>query len=465
MSDTQIFRPNANSGRFFGKYEMVSVLGEGGMGVVYQCRDPDLERFVAVKTIHKDLLEGELGEELLSRFRNEMLATSRLAHQNIVTVFDAGAIDGSPYFVMEFVEGRELAQFLKEGVRFPLQESLKIITQILSGLAYTHKLGVVHRDLKPANIFLTPSGTVKIADFGIAKLESSELTKVGTILGSPRYMSPEQCVGEAVDNRSDLFSAGIIFYELLTGEHCFNANASHTVIHKIINAVPEPPTALNPALPKAFDKVIEKALAKRPQDRFQSAEEFMQAVRDAELLLVSSSPSASRRWPWIAGVGVATAAFVSAAVFMSQQGPAPAPANQVLDTAAAVSGPAVIQPQPSVALVEPDRSVQVLTPDKLEKIERLLKVAGAHERIGRLVIPSGSNAFDAYQLVLEIDPSNPQAKTGIESVRQRLLSQSLELIENGELEQARANLEAGLSDFPGEAELVRLQQDLLAKSR
>src|SRR5690606_12887097 len=158
-----------------GKYDIVSVLGEGGMGVVYKGYDPDLQRHVAIKMIHKDLLQGEMGAELRARFRNEMLATSKLAHPNIVTLFDAGEIDGEPYFVMEFVEGRLLSDYFKDGIRFPLQEAVKIIVQVLTGLAYTHKVGVVHRDLKPANIFSTNNDGGQIADFGIAELESAEL--------------------------------------------------------------------------------------------------------------------------------------------------------------------------------------------------------------------------------------------------------------------------------------------------
>src|SRR5690606_36585200 len=270
------------------------------------------------------------------------------------------------------------------GIRFPLQEAVKIILQVLTGLAYTHKVGVVHRDLKPANIFITNNDGVKIADFGIAKLDSSELTRVGAVLGSPRYMSPEQCVGEAVDQRSDLFSAGLLFYELLTGEHCFHANASHTVIDKIINATPERPSALNPTLPKAMDRVIERALAKMPQERFASADEFIRAIRDAEAQLAGGAKSgAGRRWlPWAAGAGVLAAAGLAAMLML--------PGKEVPVSPAAKAVPETQSEAPQGET--PVARIESISAEKSEKIERLLKVANVHAKVGRLIAPSGGNA-------------------------------------------------------------------------
>ncbi len=452
--DATVIRPGPAGHRRFGKYDIVSVLGEGGMGVVYKGRDPDLQRHVAIKMIHKDLLQGEMGVELRARFRNEMLATSKLAHPNIVTLFDAGEIDGEPYFVMEFVEGRLLADYFKEGIRFPLQQAIKIITQVLTGLAYTHKLGVVHRDLKPANIFITDNDNIKIADFGIAKLDSSELTRVGAVLGSPRYMSPEQCVGEAVDQRSDLFSAGLLFYELLTGEHCFHANASHTVIHKIINAKPELPSALNPTLPRAMDKVIERALAKKPQERFASAEEFIQAIREAELELTGGSKSGSgARWvPWAAGAGVLAAAGLAVVLLLpGKEVPVSPPAKALPEARSQDAG---TRP----AGETPVTRIESISAEKGEKIERLLKVANVHAKVGRLIAPSGGNAYDAYQIVLSIDPANETAKQGIVDVRERLLALSSEQLAAGDAQAALASVDAGLSLFPDEPNLIKLRQ-------
>ncbi len=454
--DATVIRPGPSGNRRFGKYDIVSVLGEGGMGVVYKGYDPDLQRHVAIKMIHKDLLQGEMGIELRTRFRNEMLATSKLAHPNIVTLFDAGEIDGEPYFVMEFVEGRLLAEYFRDGIRFPLQQAIKIITQVLTGLAYTHKLGVVHRDLKPANIFITTNGNVKIADFGIAKLDSSELTRVGTVLGSPRYMSPEQCVGEAVDQRSDLFSAGLLFYELLTGEHCFHANASHTVIHKIINAKPELPSVLNPTLPRAMDKVIERALAKKPQERFASASEFSEAVRAAELQLKGGGKSGSdHRWlPWVAGAGALAVAGLAAVLVLSGDEASAPLAEKKAPTA--VTSDAETPPVADL----PRAQIEPISAEKAEKIERLLKVASVHAKVGRLIAPSGGNAYDAYQIVLSIDADNEAAKQGINDVRELLLAQSREQLANGNAQAAMATVDAGLSLFPDEPNLMQLRQDI-----
>jgi serine/threonine-protein kinase len=247
------------------------------MGVVYEAFDPLIQRIVALKTIRPDQLAGGNAEEILARFRREAQAAGRLSHPNIVAIHDCGEDAGVWYIAMELVHGRELKEYFEKNERFATADAVRILSQILAALGYSHRLGVVHRDIKPSNIFLLPDGTVKVADFGIAHIESSELTQVGTVLGTPAYMSPEQILGLPVDGRSDLFSVGVILYQFLTGERPFTGNATNTM-RKVLEEDPLPPSRFNVQIPGAMDAVVRKALAKKPEERFQSAEEFATAL-------------------------------------------------------------------------------------------------------------------------------------------------------------------------------------------
>jgi len=189
------------------------------MGIVYEGFDPFIERTVAIKTIQKSMIDKSEAEEILSRFRREAQAAGRLTHPNIVSVYEYGE-DGDVVFIaMEYIVGIELKEHFEKTIRFQIKDSAKIMAQLLDALEYSHTHGVVHRDIKPSNILITKDGQVKIADFGIAKIESSELTQAGSVLGTPAYMSPEQFMGVAADRRSDIYSAGVILYQFLTGEH------------------------------------------------------------------------------------------------------------------------------------------------------------------------------------------------------------------------------------------------------
>jgi len=263
-----------------GKYEIRRELGRGAMGVVYEGYDPLIKRRVALKTIRPDQLEGERPEDIVARFRREAQAAGRLSHPNIVAIYDFDEDAGTWFIAMEFVDGRELKECFAAEERFRPADIERIMTQILSALDYSHRHGVVHRDIKPANIFLLADGTVKVADFGIAHIESSNLTQVGTVVGTPNYMSPEQIMGLPVDGRSDLFSTGVILYQFLTGERPF-AGSSTTTMQKVLKEDPLPPSSLNVQLPPAIDAVMRKALAKRADDRFQTAQEFTAALHDA----------------------------------------------------------------------------------------------------------------------------------------------------------------------------------------
>jgi eukaryotic-like serine/threonine-protein kinase len=263
-----------------GKYEIRRELARGAMGIVYEAHDPQIKRRVALKTIRPDQLDGERAADMLARFRREAQAAGRLSHPNIVAIYEFDEDQGTSYIAMEFVEGRELRERFAADERFRLPDIVRIMTQILGALDYSHARGVVHRDIKPANIFVQDDGTVKVADFGIAHVETSNLTQAGTVVGTPNYMSPEQIMGLPVDGRSDLFAAGVILYQFLTGERPF-AGSTATTMQKVLKEEPLPPSTLNVQLPPAIDAVVKKALAKRPEERFATAAEFSRALADA----------------------------------------------------------------------------------------------------------------------------------------------------------------------------------------
>ena len=263
-----------------GKYEVRREIGRGAMGVVYEGYDPLIKRVVALKTIRPDQLKGEDAGTVVARFRREAQAAGRLSHPNIVSIHDFGEDAGVWYIAMEHVHGRELKECFDANERFKTADVLRIMAQILAALDYSHRQGVIHRDIKPANIFLQDDGSVKVADFGIAHIESSNLTQVGTVLGTPSYMSPEQILGLPVDGRSDLFSAGVILYQFLTGERPFAGSAA-TTMQKVLKEDPLPPSTLNVQVLPVMDAVVRKALAKRADDRFQSAQEFADAIAAA----------------------------------------------------------------------------------------------------------------------------------------------------------------------------------------
>jgi serine/threonine-protein kinase len=263
-----------------GKYEIRGELGRGAMGVVYEAYDPLIERVVALKTIRPEALLGAQAAEIMARFRREAQAAGKLTHPNIVGIYEFGEDAGVWYIAMELVKGRELKDYFEKHERFATVDVVRILTQVLSALGYSHKLGVVHRDIKPSNVFMLPDGTAKVADFGIAHVDSSQLTQVGSVLGTPAYMSPEQILGLPVDGRSDLFSVGVILYQFLTGERPFVGNATVTM-RKVLEEDPLPPSRFNMQITGAMDGVVRRALAKKADDRFQTAEEFVQALVDA----------------------------------------------------------------------------------------------------------------------------------------------------------------------------------------
>ncbi len=265
-----------------GKYDVKGLLGRGGMGVVYKCYDEAIDRHVAIKAITKADLDPEDLKHVIQRFRHEAKAVGRLTHPGIVQIYDYAEDDQLAYIVMELVNGRTLLEHLKAGDTYDLKAAGDVVRQVLEGMGHAHSQGVIHRDIKPSNIMITENGAVKIADFGIARTESSSLTQVGDIIGTLYYMAPEQFLGGKVTPATDVYSIGVIAYEILVGRRPFAGNNAR-VMQKVLNEVPENPSMINLELSPAVDRMLQRALAKKPKDRFQSAEEFALELHDVVL--------------------------------------------------------------------------------------------------------------------------------------------------------------------------------------
>jgi tRNA A-37 threonylcarbamoyl transferase component Bud32 len=275
-----------------GKYQIRRAIGKGAMGIVYEGFDPIIDRVVAIKTIKKDELDAEEAEEHSRRFLIEAKAAGRLNHKNIVGIYDYGEEKGLSFIVMEFVQGKELKSFFAARHPFSMSQIVRLMGELLDALGYSHSRGVVHRDVKPDNIFVTDEGSVKLGDFGIARIDSTSKTHAGTVLGTPSYMAPEQIRGETADARSDLYAAGVILYQFLVGERPFSGGMV-AVMQKVLMEAPKPPSSHNPSIPEAIDTVVLRALAKVAGDRFASAAEFSRELTAAVGLADSEDESES----------------------------------------------------------------------------------------------------------------------------------------------------------------------------
>ncbi len=265
-----------------GKYQVTDVLGKGAMGVVYKAHDPDIQRAVAIKTIRRELVEDDdRAGMVMARFKNEARAAGRLAHPGIVAVYDYGEVEDVAFIAMEYVEGNSLRAYFSRETRFEERDVVSLMAQLLDALQHAHEQGVWHRDVKPANVIIMNSGKLKVADFGIARIDSSSLTQAGAVMGSPGYMAPEQYKGDAVDWHADVFAAGVMLYQLLTGTRPFSGTAE-SLAYKVCYESPPPPSAAAPGRDlERYDQVVMRALNKAPQDRYASAAEFKAAILEA----------------------------------------------------------------------------------------------------------------------------------------------------------------------------------------
>jgi len=288
-----------------GRYEIVRELGKGAMGVVYEGLDPNIGRRVAIKTARREVMAASgRADEMMERFLREARAAGNLSHPNIITIFDADREGDTAYFAMEYVQGTDLQQVIRENRRFSPEEAAEVAATVCDALGHAHEAGIVHRDIKPANIMRLPDGTLRVTDFGIARVADSDLTQDGALVGTPHYMSPEQFQGQRVDGRSDLFSVGIILYELLTGEKPFTGEALGTVMHNVTQQEPIQPKTLNVTVNPTLNSVVLKALSKDPFQRYQDARAMAAALRES----VKPEPN-----PAITQTGAAPAADASLA--------------------------------------------------------------------------------------------------------------------------------------------------------
>ncbi|WP_395058036.1 serine/threonine-protein kinase [Polaromonas sp.] len=266
-----------------GRYDIIRVLGKGAMGLVYEARDPNLNRRVAIKTIKVENLSEEAAAEYEARFKTEAHSAARLQHPNIVSVYDSDRHGDMAFLVMEFIQGEDLKHHLDGGKRYSLEQSLAMMRELLSALDYAHRQSIVHRDVKPANLLIEADGRVKLTDFGVARIQDSgEATRTqGSMVGTLKYMSPEQVQGQPIDARADLFAVGIVLYQLLTGKRPFDGDTDFAIIQQIVNHSPAAPSSFNNLLPPAIDAVVARALTKKRDQRFATAQEFAQALQEA----------------------------------------------------------------------------------------------------------------------------------------------------------------------------------------
>jgi eukaryotic-like serine/threonine-protein kinase len=386
-----------------GKYQIQGELGSGGMGVVYKGWDPAITREVAIKGVNKSLLPDVERDSVLNRFRHEAQAVGRLVHPRIVQIYDFIEDEHAAYIIMELVHGKTLSQHLAANEKFGLKEIAQIITQTLDGIGYAHAQGVVHRDMKTANIMINNDGRIKINDFGIARIESAEATRSGELIGTPSYMSPEQFTGREVGRLSDLYSIGVIAYELLAGRRPFTGSVVE-IMQQVVNAKPAKPSSLNPELSPQIDAVLDKILAKNPAERYQSAKEFSDAFRDAIDALIhkdepktaAGMPDMSRLMDAARGLRLDGAAHGAAAS---------APADEYTDSA--------------ISLDPGLKKANLLIVDDEERILNALKSL-FRQRYHVFTTTDGNKALDfltRYQMHVIISDQRMPIMTGVEFLR------------------------------------------------
>jgi len=360
-----------------GRYQISGSLGYGAMGAVYKAFDPLIKRQLAIKTVRLDIPRtSPQYHAFIERFQNEARISGSFSHPGIVTLFDFGEEGGNPFFAMEFVDGRTIAEVLAEGTRFKPEKVIGLVSQIASALDYAHKRDVVHRDIKPANLILYDQDKVKVTDFGIAKLAETDITHSGALLGTPSYMSPEQAMGEKLDGRSDIFSLGVVAFEMLSGQQPFPGPNVTSILYKLVHTEPvEPPDLeLLGLVPQKWREVFQKVLAKKPENRYQTASAF---VQDLEYCLGSwFTGLGSEETLTIAPIGskagaeaeLADVATVSIPRMPAIPPPPPPPPPPPSPVTPAPAPPAAVARSASIAALAREEETVVLAPADVETL-------------------------------------------------------------------------------------------------
>lgn len=344
-------------GKEIGNYKVLKELGRGGMGVVYKCNQLSLGRMVAMKVLPAHLVTDAA---FIKRFENEARAIAKLNHPNIVQIYDIGHEDDLHYYTMEFIEGPSLDQVIYREGFMPLDRALNIILQVARALQYAHSQGIIHRDIKPSNIMMDQSGRVRVADFGLALQErGTRLTVDGSIVGTPEYMSPEQAEAEPATARSDIYSLGIVFYELLTGKVPFEGESALLILKKIQSSEPEWPRSINPQIPVEAERIIQRMMAKKPRDRYASCQELIQDIRRLKAgqpIPLRKRQFISPRVAALAAVAVLLVLGLGGVVFFRMQQrpriekPAPAPVEVAEKAPGNEVGPVSPPPMPAAPM-------------------------------------------------------------------------------------------------------------------
>src|SRR5689334_4791613 len=358
--------PHAGEGMpgVIGRYQVLTSIGYGAMGAVYKAFDPLIKRTLAIKTIRLDIPRGSPQyKSFIDRFYHEARISGTLSHPNIVTLFDIGEEGGLPYLAMEFVDGETISSMVERGTRFDPERVIGLVSQMAAAIDYAHSRGVIHRDIKPSNLILAEGDRVKVTDFGIAKLADAEMTQSGALLGTPSYMSPEQAMGDKLDGRSDIFSLGICAFEMLSGEQPFPGTNVTSILYKLVHLPPVEPAALEMSglVPQKWHEVFGRVLAKKPDDRYQTASAF---VQDLELCLGSwfgSAMGEDGAPPTVLMSGAAAAAAQAASAAGPVESTTASIPPKVVAAAAAAS--ATPPPAPKTPEPEPEPTAAMAIPD------------------------------------------------------------------------------------------------------
>lgn len=450
-------------------YKMIKRLGAGAMAAVYLAIQESLERQVALKVMAGSLVADP---SFCERFLKEGKIVAQLNHPHIVTIYDIGVFQTYYYMAMEYIPGDTLKHCIQDGL--PPERATEVLCQIAAALGYAHKRGFIHRDVKPANILLREDGTAVLSDFGIAKAlggGATQMTAIGFTVGTPNYMSPEQALGRTLDARSDLYSLGIVFHEMLTGRRPYEADDSFaTALMHVNNPLPRLPEHL-----ADWQGILDRLLAKDPAERFANADELIRAVRAMPLNRPAPPPAedleATRLFQPRPPPGIDTA--------VPPPAPAPQPAAPAgrrsrrpwllaLALALPVAGGAAYwllqqdeQPPPQPQRIQEPARREPLSAELQAQVDMLLDVASAHREVGRLTDPPGSNAAEAYQHVIEMDPGNARAQAGLYQVADDYLAMARTSLAGGDKEAARRQIETGLGLVPDHQGLLDLKRQAL----